>query len=225
MCDLDWTVKYADYLEPELDFLRVYLISDRSLLPRHRFLEGIESALRGGVRCLQLREKDLPSAELAALARAVREVTRSYDARLFINGHPEIAAETGADGVHLGEDGVGADEVKRAFPGLLVGVSTHSPESARAAEARGADFITFSPIFDTPSKRRYGPPQGLQRLRRVAENAGIPVLALGGVKQDNIPSVAEQGAHGVALISGIWSSPNIEEASQQYMRYFAGEPS
>jgi len=224
MCDRDWTIKYADYLEPtELDCLRVYLISDRSLLPQDRFLEGIESALQGGVRALQLREKDLPAAELASLARAVRDLTRSHGARLFINGHPEIAAQVEADGVHLGEDGVLADAVKRDFPRLLVGVSTHSPESAREAEARGADFITFSPIFDTPSKRQYGPPQGLQRLRQVTENAGIPVLALGGIKTDNVSSVAEQGAHGVALISGIWSSPDIEEASQQYTQFFAGD--
>ena len=230
MCDLNSTIKYYDYLEPgskpnaNLGFLRVYLITDRTLLPRNRFLRGIESALKGGIPALQLREKDLLPAELLALAREVRDITWDYGTKLFINGHPEIAEMVEADGVHLGENCETADEVKRSFPHLLIGVSTHSQEAANEAESQGADFITFSPIFETESKKQYGPPQGLERLRKIAGKSSIPVLALGGIKKEKLSMIAKQGAYGIALISGIWGSPNIEQESYKYMQFFAGEP-
>lgn len=227
MCDLDWIYKYSHLMDPaerrrELDFLHVYLITDRSLLPANDFPQGLESALKGGIRSVQLREKDLAPAELLALACRVRDITQPYGAKLFINGDAEIADKAGADGVHLPETGAATAEVKKNFPHLLVGVSTHSPAAARKAEADGADFVTFSPIFDTPSKKQYGSPQGLDRLAEVTQNINIPVLALGGIKKDKVPQVLDKGTHGVALISGIWSSPDIEKESYQYMQYFSG---
>lgn len=206
-----------------LDGLRVYLITDRTLLPENEFLRGIESALKGGIRSLQLREKDLPASELLHLARQVKALAQPYGAKLFINDRADIAEIAGADGVHLTETSIAAADVKKHFPRLLIGVSTHSLESARRAEAGGADFVTFGPVFDTPSKRIYGPPQGLYRLREVAGNTTLPVLALGGVKSANIPLLLAQGVYGVALVSGIWKSSNIEEASHQYRQYFPGE--
>jgi thiamine-phosphate pyrophosphorylase len=207
----------------QLDCLRVYPITDRALLPGDRFLRGIEAAFRGGVRSLQLREKDLAPAELLALARRIKTIARRYGAKLFVNDRADIAELAGADGVHLPATGIPVAEVKKLFPRLLAGVSTHSLESARKAEADGADFITFSPIFDTPSKRRYGPPQGLDRLREVAGKTGIPVLALGGIKADTVRLVLDQGAYGVALISDIWSGADIEKTSYQYRQHFPGE--
>ena len=114
--------------------------------------------------------------------------------------------------------------IRENHPGLLVGVSTHSLESARAVESMGADFVTFSPIFDTPSKREYGVPQGLDTLREVTREIGIPVLALGGITVERIPSVLSAGAFGVALMSGIWNSENIEKTAFEYTRYFGGKP-
>jgi len=210
-------------LRRQLDFLRVYLITDRTLLPGERFLMGIEAALRGGVRSLQLREKDLSPAELLSLARQVKTITRRYGAKLFVNDRADIAEMAGAEGVHLTKTSVPVAAVKKLFPRLLAGVSTHSLESAQKAEAEGADFITFSPIFDTPSKRQYGPPQGLDRLREVTGKTGIPVLALGGIKADTIRPVLAQGACGVALISDIWNSDDIEKTSYQYLRHFTGD--
>jgi thiamine-phosphate pyrophosphorylase len=87
----------------------------------------------------------------------------------------------------------------------------------------GADFITFSPVFDTPSKREYGPPQGLNALREVTRETGIPVLALGGITVARIPAVVHAGAFGVALMSGIWNSGNIEQTAFEYTRYFGGK--
>jgi thiamine-phosphate pyrophosphorylase len=205
------------------DYLRVYAITDRTIFPEGKFLNGVESALKGGVRAIQLREKDLPSASLLKLAREVRSLTKKYQARLFINDRVDVSLMADADGVHLTENSISVDDVKSRFPQLCVGVSTHSFESAKKAENRGADFITFSPIFYTPSKRQYGQPQGLDKLKEVVEGIGIPVLALGGIKRKNIASVQEAGVYGIALISGIWKAQDIADESYQYLRYFLGD--
>ena len=104
----------------------------------------------------------------------------------------------------------------------MVGVSTHTKEGALLAEAEGADFITFSPIFKTPSKIHFGPPQGTQRLGEIVKSVHLPVLALGGVKLNRVPEVLEQGAHGVAVISGIWDSQDIKQQAFEYMHHFGG---
>ncbi len=93
-------------------------------------------------------------------------------------------------------------------------------ESGRQAESEGAHFITFSPVFETPSKKEYGPPQGLEQLRAVCREVKLPVLALGGVHKNRVLTVLEQGAFGVALISGIWNGPDIKQASFEYMQFF-----
>ena len=205
------------------DYLKIYAITDRKMLPVGKFLYGVESALKGGVRSIQLREKDLSPSEMLILAQEMRTLTAKYQARLFINDRVDIALMAEADGVHLTENSVSVKEVKIRFPRLFAGVSTHSLESAKTAEAGGADFITFSPIFDTPLKKEYGPPQGLGRLKEVTERVQIPVLALGGIKQPNVVSVQEAGAYGIALISGIWKARDIIEESHQYLRYFLGD--
>jgi len=203
--------------------LRLYLITDRSRFPQGKFLSAVSAALEGGVKALQLREKDLAPADLLALAKRLRTLTSKHDALFFINDRADIAAMSGADGVHLTEQSASAKEVKQAFPRLLAGVSTHDLNGARRAEKDGADFITFSPIFETPSKAAYGPPQGLDNLARVAGAVSIPVLALGGIGRGEVQSVLDHGAYGVAVISGIWNSINIRNEAFEYMRFFAGE--
>lgn len=207
---------------PRKDWLRLYLITDRKLLPENRQLECLEAALKGGARDLQLREKDLRPNQLFPLAAAMRKLTRQYGARLYINDRLDIALMVDADGVHLPEEGLPADAVKARYPHLLVGVSTHSPDSAKKAEAQGADFITFSPIYETASKKKYGPPQGLEKLREVTREIGIPVLALGGITKDRVKPVLEHGAFGVALISGIWNRKNIKQETFEYMKSIGG---
>ena len=179
--------------------------------------------MEGGVRALQLREKDLAPADLLQLAKRLRSLTRKHDALLFINDRADIAAMSGADGVHLTEKSVSASDVVKAFPHLLIGVSTHDLEGARQAEKEGADFITFSPIFETPSKKKYGLPQGLDNLAQVTGSVHIPVLALGGIGRGQVPSVLEHGAFGIALISGIWNSIHIRNEAFEFMKFFAGD--
>ena len=206
----------------DLDFLHVYLISDFSGHQTTRVTEQVEKALQGGVRALQLREKNLGPKELLAQALEIKPIIKKYDAKLFINDRADIAKIAGADGVHLTETSVSAGEIKDNFRDLMVGVSTHTKEGALLAEAEGADFITFSPIYETPSKIHFGPPQGTQRLGEIVKSVHLPVLALGGIKLNRVPEVLEQGAHGVAVISGIWDSQDIKQQAFEYMHHFGG---
>jgi len=207
----------------DLNGLRLYLITDRSLFDgEEKFLDAVEAALMGGVKTIQLREKDLSDYELVELGKKLRLLTSNYGARLFINSRADIAEQIGANGVHLTKTSVHANEVKRNFPDLIVGVSTHSLEGAHLAETQGADYITFSPIYETPSKASYGPPQGLDSLRQVTQSVRLPVLALGGITLHRVPECLEHGAFGVALISDIWNSSHIKQHSFEYMQNFGG---
>lgn len=210
------------HTEQDLDFLRVYLITDLQRVGKDRFLGALEEALQGGVRALQLREKNMDPKDLLALALEVKLLMQRYEAKLFINDRADIAIMAGADGVHLTEASVQASEIKNNFPNLIVGVSTHSLEGAQLAEQQDADFITFSPIYETPSKTGYGPPQGLDPLRQVTQSVRLPVLALGGINLNRVPECLEHGAFGVAVISDIWDSKYIKKHSSEYTQNFGG---
>jgi thiamine-phosphate pyrophosphorylase len=159
-------------------------------------LESWARSLSPGT-AIQLREKDLQRDELIRLGRILRS---AFDGALIVNGDLEVALACGADGVHLPSGApwreVGPRILRR---GLLLGVSTHSPGELEAASEAGADYALFGPVFDSPEKRRFGPAQGLERLRR-AVSVGPPVLAVGGIHAGNAAAVARAGAHGVAAI-------------------------
>jgi thiamine-phosphate pyrophosphorylase len=220
---LDIKYNYKMTTPKDINWLRLYLITNRSLFESdNSFLDASEAALMGGVRTLQLREKNLTDCELIELGSQLRILTSNYNARLIINSRADIAKKIDADGVHLTESCAHANEIKSAFPGLIVGVSTHSLEGAHIAEAQGADYITFSPIYATPSKVNYGPPQGLALLRQVSQEVNLPVLALGGITLHRVSECLDQGAFGVALISDIWNSSHIKEHSFKYTQKFGG---
>ncbi len=198
-----------------LDF-RLYLITARHVLTKERSLaEAVERALRGGVRAVQLREKDLPAAELFRLAGQLRGLTRRYSARLLINDRIDIALAVEADGVHLGAESLPVAEARRLLgPHKLIGYSAHRLEELSSAEISCADFATFSPIFHTPSKAGWGPPQGIERLRQACRASHLPVFALGGIRQENLPEVLAAGAHGVAVISAVLAAADPTEAAK-----------
>ena len=220
---LEMTTDSSTQNQGRLDALRLVLITDRTLLPEDQFLAGIEAALKGGVRAIQLREKNLSENELRSLAKDVSKLTQKYSALLIINHRAELAHAIGADGVHLTESSPAVRKIRKQFPDLLIGKSTHSLQGAMRAQHQGADFVTFSPVYDTPSKQQYGPPQGLEKLKQVCAGLDIPVLALGGIDLSRITSVREQGAFGIGLIRGIWNSPDIEHESLQYINALTGE--
>jgi thiamine-phosphate pyrophosphorylase len=203
--------------KPPIDFT-LYLISDRKQVPGGNLCAAVEGALRGGVRAVQLREKDLSGRELHELACRLREITSRYGAQLILNERLDIALAVGADGVHLGESSIPLLQARKvAGDALLIGVSCHDRETALAAQDNGADFITFSPIFFTPSKAAYGEPVGTERLAEVCRLLRVPVFALGGITQQKVSAVLGCGAHGIALISAILAGQDPERAAREMM--------
>ncbi len=193
----------------DVDF-GLYLITDRRRIGGRDLCEVLKQALDGGIRAVQLREKDLPGGELFRLAERLRALTLSYTARLFVNDRVDVALAVDADGVHLGQRSFSATDARRLVgKERLIGVSTHNIEEALKAERDGADFVTFGPVYHTPSKAAYGEPVGLEPLERVVKLLKIPVFAIGGIKKDNIREVLNAGAGGVALISAVLESPEV----------------
>jgi thiamine-phosphate pyrophosphorylase len=202
-----------------IDF-RLYLITDRKqLAPGYTQQTAVEEALKGGVRAVQLREKDLGTRELVDMAYALRDITDKYQARLFINGRADVALAVGADGVHLGVSDIPVRAARRAAGDeLLIGASAHSIEEAIRAEEEGADFVTLGPVYETPSKMRYGRPLGIQIIARAEEEVSVPVFAIGGISQERVGDVLEAGAYGVALISAVVASGNIKSSTKEFVR-------
>ena len=177
----------------------------------------IEECLDAGVRAVQLREKDLGAAELLALARPLRELTRRVRARLFINDRVDVALAVEADGVQRGHASLPISSMRALVRRqLLIGASVHSLEQARVAEQDGADFLVFGPIYDTPSKRSYGPPQGIEALTRAVNGVSVPVFAIGGITPERVGEIKRSGAHGVAVISAILAAERPAEAAKAF---------
>jgi thiamine-phosphate pyrophosphorylase len=196
-----------------VDF-KVYLITDRKQT-KVPLPEAIRLALQGGMRAIQLREKDLPVRELLALAQGLRSLTKEYGAKLFINDRVDVAVAVNADGVHLGHQSMPPEAVRRIVGNrMLIGVSTHTIEEAKAAETGGADFITFGPVFFTPSKSKLGNPVGLEYLKEAKKTVKIPLFGLGGIKSGNAMDVFSSGADGVAMISEIFKADDIQRAAE-----------
>jgi thiamine-phosphate pyrophosphorylase len=189
---------------------KLYLITDRKQIFNISLYAAVKRALDGGVKAVQLREKDLGTRELLKQAYKMRELTNKYNAKLFINDRFDIALAVGADGVHLTRDSIPAGAVRRTVRDeLMIGVSTHSLKEAQEAEKGGADFVTFGPVFRTRSKVKYGPPVGLDALKQASSRLRIPVFALGGIKVNRIKKVKTAGAFGVSMISEILKADNI----------------
>lgn len=175
-------------------------------------LKTIESVAAAGVDWIQLREKDLCGGEWLALARSALKAVRQRapHTRIFINDRVDVALAAGAGGVHISENGLSVSDARRLCErfekdsgkplDFLIGVSCHSLGSAIGAARDGADYIYFSPIFHTPSKAFYGPPQGVDRLGKICQAVQIPVIAIGGITLENVASCYAAGAAGAAAI-------------------------
>ena len=200
----------------KIDF-NLYLITDRKLFPDKReFTAAVRKALKAGVRAIQLREKDLETRELLKLAYMMKKLTHQYKARLFINDRFDIALAVNAEGVHLTQNSIPVEAVRKAVQRkLLIGVSTHSLKEAREAEKGGADFITFGPVYNTPSKLKYGSPLGIDALKEVSRKVHTPVFAIGGIRKSRIKDIQEAGAHGPALIREIFASGEIQGKAKE----------
>lgn len=202
----------------------LYLVTDRSQTRERDLLRVLEQALEGGVKAVQLRERDLGGRDLFLLAEKTKALCERYSTPLFINDRIDIALGVDAAGVQLGAASMPV-EAARSLLGenKLIGASTHSIQEAQAAEKAGADFILFGPVYFTPSKALYGKPQGLSPLKRVVEKISVPVYAIGGIKKEHVAEVKKSGAAGVALISAILSAEEPQTAAREILDALGNE--
>ena len=195
----------------------LYLVTDR-LIARRPLPDVVEECVGVGLRAVQLREKDLAVRDLLALAAPLREATRRCGARLLINDRADVALAVGADGVQRTHDSLPVEVLRRIGPApFLIAASVHSEAEARQAATDGADFLVFGPVYDTPSKRVYGPPQGLAALGGVAAAVDRPVIAIGGINPARVTEVLAAGAAGVAVISAILAADRPADATKAFL--------
>lgn len=195
--------------------LRLYAVTDRAWVGRQTLCQQVEAALQGGVTCIQLREKHLDRDAFLAEARQICALCRRYGVPFIVNDDLDVALACGADGVHVGQDDMPAAEVRRrAGRRLIVGVSAHTPEEARLAEAAGADYLGAGAVFGSATKTDASllTPAGLQA---VCAAVHIPVVAIGGVNARNILQLQGSGAAGAAVVSGIFGAPDITAACRE----------
>ena len=180
----------------------IYPITSGAAKTPEDILPLVEAAVAAKVPLFQIREKQLSARALYELTARAVEISGGSGTRLLVNDRSDIASSAGADGVHLTTQSLPAHVVRRIFgPQFLIGVSTHSLAEARSAQAGGADFVVFGPVFETESKLEYGEPQGLKKLEEVTkELPGFPVVAIGGITLDNLRACLDAGANGIAAI-------------------------
>lgn len=186
---------------------------------------AIQAAISAGVDWIQIREKDLSTRSLLDLARNAVSFAFGKNTKILINDRLDVALAAGAAGVHLGGDSAPVADVVRwcraaghAPEGFLVGASCHQLPEALAAERDGADYVFFGPVFETPSKLAFGPPQGIERLAEICRNLRVPALAIGGIRTANSRDCVKRGAAGIAairLFQNVKDLPSIVDLLRQ----------
>ena len=190
-------------------------MTDRRATGGRDLVEVVTAALAAGLPAVQLREKDLTGRPLLALAEALRAATARTGALLLVNDRVDVAIAAGADGVQLGTGALPVEAARALLgPGRLIGESVHAEDAARAS---AADFVVFGPVYDTPSKRGFGPPQGLARLAAVARTSPVPVVAIGGIDAANAGTARAAGAAGVAVIRAVLSAADPAAATRDLL--------
>jgi thiamine-phosphate pyrophosphorylase len=203
----------------------LYVILDRSVARGRSLPELLEAVLAGGCRMVQLREKAMPLSELFPVAQVLRRRSREAGALFIVNDRADLARALDADGLHLGQDDLPGIAGRRLLrPGMILGVSTHDADQARRALADGADYIAVGSMFPTGTKPGFqlvGP----DLIRRVRPEIAIPLVAIGGITEDNCEEVVSAGADAVAVISAVCAAADPETATRRFLERLAGAAS
>ena len=199
-----------------MDELKLCLVTDRSQTRGRDLVEVVAACVAAGLPALQVREKDLSVSDLASLCRRLRALRPAPF--LIVNDRADVALAVGADGVQRTHASLSvADLCKVADKRVRIGASVHALEEAKQAAAEGAAWVFFGPVYDTPSKRAYGAPQGLTALAQVTAAVQIPVIAIGGITPDRVAEVRRAGASGVAAISAILAADDPASSTREFL--------
>lgn len=192
------------------NMLKLYAVTDRTWTGKQTLFEQAEAALRGGITCLQLREKNISRDELIKEAAEMKALCRSYNVPLIINDDPVAAVRSGADGVHIGQKDMSLSEAREITGNsLIIGVTAASPELAVKAEKEGADYIGSGAVFGSTTKSD-ARPLSHDTLREICSSVNIPVTAIGGINRNNMMQLEGTGISGVALVSAVFAAEDIE---------------
>ena len=196
----------------------LYAVTDRAWTGKQSLEEQAEAALKGGVTCLQLREKELDEEEFLKEAIELKRLCAAYHVPFIVNDNAEIAVKCRADGIHVGQEDMETGKVRAlAGPEMMIGVSVQTPEQAAAAQEAGADYLGVGAVFGTATK-----PDAidvpLETLRKICDTVSIPVVAIGGISKANMYRLSGLGADGAALVSAIFSAGDIEQECRELRR-------
>lgn len=198
--------------------MKLYAVTDRAWTGKQTLFEQAEAAMRGGITCLQLREKNMDKDEFLKEALEMKELCRNYNVPLIINDDPYIAVKSGADGVHIGQKDMSLKEAREITGnGMIIGVTAALPELAVKAEKEGADYIGSGAVFGSSTKAD-AKPLSHDVLREITASVKIPVVAIGGITRDNMAKLAGTGIAGAALVSAIFSADDIEAECRYLMK-------
>ena len=193
----------------------LYAVTDRAWTGKQTLYEQVEAALKGGVTCVQLREKELDETAFLQEAKALCALCRRYVVPFIVNDNVEIAIACGADGIHVGQEDLAAGEVRRRVgENMILGVSVHTVEEARQAVRDGADYLGLGAVFPTSTKTDVEQMPN-ETLRAICDAVDVPIVAIGGINRGNILKLAGSGVDGVALVSAIFSAEDIEGACRE----------
>lgn len=193
----------------------LYVITDAQLARGRSHIEVVRAAIEGDATLVQYRQKEGTTRRLVEEAQALRELTRQAGVPFIVNDRLDVALAVEADGVHVGQEDMPARLARMLMGGRIVGVSATNLQEALQAEQDGADYLGVGPVFATPTKPDAAPPMGLEGLAEVCRAVSIPVVAIGGINEQNAAEVIAAGADGVAVVSAVVAASDVAAAARR----------
>ena len=195
--------------------MTVYVVTDRAWTGEKSLMEQVKEALEGGITFLQLREKKLSKEAFLQEAKEMKQLAEKYKVPFVINDNIEIAQKSGADGVHVGQDDMPVEEVRKILgEDKIIGVSAHNVEEALKAQKGGADYLGVGAVCQTATKSDASV-VSMEEMKKICESVSIPVVAIGGIHKDNLSMLENTGVDGIAVVSAIFAAKDIKEAARE----------
>lgn len=197
--------------------MMLYAVTDAAWTGKKTLTEQVEEAMKGGITFLQLREKHLSKEEFLKEAIEIKDLARKYQIPFVINDNIEIAQKAEADGVHVGQDDMPVEEVRQILgPDKIIGVSAHNVEEAVRAEQGGADYLGVGAVYPTSTKENTSA-VSMEEMKKICQTVSIPVVAIGGIKKDNMNVLTGTGVDGIAVVSAIFAAKDIRKAARELL--------